>query len=749
MSKPHQTSEVLTYEGLEKWTREKLDKMLGMPSNEIVKYIFQLESNSDIQSYLIELLGQTKKTKDFYDQLEKKINSLPRRVTKFQKLVQPPQQQQQQQSSNRLNIKSSQQQQQQTTTSSEGSNKPKKTKKSIASFKEIDTQIKYGEKCDCQATKHSLITNCLNCGKIICEQEGKGPYQRNTVAQQELEYKKQLQQEKNTTRITIDFVGRRILSASPMEIKVDKLNFDDSNSNNKNNSNQQHVEVSASKNNQIKEGIHYKPTATESTTKNVSKDTKEKSNDKKKNNKNIDSNNNNNNTKQNKGDSKVVEQQQHKSLGIITKQYYGVDDDLLVMTSTKTQENRKPVSSSLKFKGIMEGIWCQNIKDKKLPKFHIYQNYIQTMKQKDCNYFVISPDHYYENNNNISTLPPKEVEAFLKQLNTLAIKNGITLNIALIFPREFAFSAPESLETLKKKIAYYQKEIGIKDFTLVLPSGFDAAFSQPICAPNTTKTETNNAKSYSQCQTVFINQLFDSIGVGSGLNVGNLLVCPSFFEISLKTAPTRQQIEYWREISKNVNHQSPIIFTTPNGILTNQLLGKIQNIFEKRPLIVIEKYPYGIRKQGENRIYWDPYQCEFIDHDSLLTGVLASPFDLQLTIDNLSTIIPISTFLQYLQSPANYQSMTSLRANILEMTGDDRLSEDFADLILALSNGILEQLLSSDKSSTDPREQIFFNDLLKKCNHIQSYFVKLVPNDPIVNNLQLISNTLKKFSSSN
>lgn len=26
--------------------------------------------------------------------------------------------------------------------------------------------------CDCQATEHPLITNCLNCGKILCELEG-------------------------------------------------------------------------------------------------------------------------------------------------------------------------------------------------------------------------------------------------------------------------------------------------------------------------------------------------------------------------------------------------------------------------------------------------------------------------------------------------------------------------------------------------------------------------------------------------
>ncbi|KAL1375947.1 hypothetical protein pipiens_017176 [Culex pipiens pipiens] len=29
--------------------------------------------------------------------------------------------------------------------------------------------------CDCQAAKHKLVNNCLQCGRIVCEQEGSGP----------------------------------------------------------------------------------------------------------------------------------------------------------------------------------------------------------------------------------------------------------------------------------------------------------------------------------------------------------------------------------------------------------------------------------------------------------------------------------------------------------------------------------------------------------------------------------------------
>lgn len=34
--------------------------------------------------------------------------------------------------------------------------------------------LKGRNRCDCQASKHKLINNCLSCGRIVCEQEGSG-----------------------------------------------------------------------------------------------------------------------------------------------------------------------------------------------------------------------------------------------------------------------------------------------------------------------------------------------------------------------------------------------------------------------------------------------------------------------------------------------------------------------------------------------------------------------------------------------
>jgi hypothetical protein len=35
--------------------------------------------------------------------------------------------------------------------------------------------VSWSIRCECQASKHSLVRNCLECGRVICAQEGPGP----------------------------------------------------------------------------------------------------------------------------------------------------------------------------------------------------------------------------------------------------------------------------------------------------------------------------------------------------------------------------------------------------------------------------------------------------------------------------------------------------------------------------------------------------------------------------------------------
>ncbi|KAL5747439.1 hypothetical protein ACOSP7_024442 [Xanthoceras sorbifolium] len=59
----------------------------------------------------------------------------------------------------------------------QGNQKKKKAGKvvSLAEAAKGSIIFQQGKPCSCQARQHKLISNCLSCGKIVCEQEGEGP----------------------------------------------------------------------------------------------------------------------------------------------------------------------------------------------------------------------------------------------------------------------------------------------------------------------------------------------------------------------------------------------------------------------------------------------------------------------------------------------------------------------------------------------------------------------------------------------
>lgn len=61
----------------------------------------------------------------------------------------------------------------------QSNNRKKKAGKviSLAEAAKGSIVFQQGKPCSCQARQHRLISNCLSCGKIVCEQEGEGPCQ--------------------------------------------------------------------------------------------------------------------------------------------------------------------------------------------------------------------------------------------------------------------------------------------------------------------------------------------------------------------------------------------------------------------------------------------------------------------------------------------------------------------------------------------------------------------------------------------
>lgn len=59
----------------------------------------------------------------------------------------------------------------------QGNSKKKKAGRvvSLAEAAKGSIVFQQGKPCSCQARQHKLVSNCLSCGKIVCEQEGEGP----------------------------------------------------------------------------------------------------------------------------------------------------------------------------------------------------------------------------------------------------------------------------------------------------------------------------------------------------------------------------------------------------------------------------------------------------------------------------------------------------------------------------------------------------------------------------------------------
>ncbi|XP_066952695.1 activating signal cointegrator 1 [Macrobrachium rosenbergii] len=183
---------------LEKWACSEMEK-LGIPEpSAIVRYLQPIENPVEVEEYLISMLDTGNPShRHFIEEFLRKQEEIKTAVdTRFYRKpdleVSPvfkvgDKKKQRGAKENGFN-KGPERMQPPTQTNgslptppqpSGGSSGKKKTKYvSLYSNegKNKDVVLLSGRhKCDCQASKHKLINNCLKCGRVICEQEGSGP----------------------------------------------------------------------------------------------------------------------------------------------------------------------------------------------------------------------------------------------------------------------------------------------------------------------------------------------------------------------------------------------------------------------------------------------------------------------------------------------------------------------------------------------------------------------------------------------
>jgi len=193
------------------WCQKELTRLLQFDTSEdIVRYILSIESAKELEEYLLELLNPEDESHlQFIKELIQKWkprSSPVANVTVYQKEKEEevyfagtkPKEKKKKVRNEKRDEDENEDCPPSASNADEKSGAKKKTKfvelYSAEGEARQEVRLPGRHACECQATKHKLISNCLNCGRIVCDQEGSGPcfFCGNLVCtKQELEFMNQ------------------------------------------------------------------------------------------------------------------------------------------------------------------------------------------------------------------------------------------------------------------------------------------------------------------------------------------------------------------------------------------------------------------------------------------------------------------------------------------------------------------------------------------------------------------------------
>lgn len=163
---------------MEKWMREKLSELLNfLVPNDLTTYILQVENEKDLDEYLRSLLdNENPSHRQFVTELKKRRASY-NNETRYKKTNDDDNISKKQSDKKKGKAKGKKNVQVQEVVKPEIKSEKieKKKTKFVSLLSHGNVLLKGRHKCDCEANRHALINNCLNCGRIVCVQEGSGP----------------------------------------------------------------------------------------------------------------------------------------------------------------------------------------------------------------------------------------------------------------------------------------------------------------------------------------------------------------------------------------------------------------------------------------------------------------------------------------------------------------------------------------------------------------------------------------------
>ncbi|KAI3685111.1 hypothetical protein L6452_34345 [Arctium lappa] len=149
--------------------KEYLDNIVGEDAGRhvIVEYL-KRRGYTDTTSTLLD--DPTSQLREYVKPPAKEPISVTKKTVKAPKEAAPS-------TSKEKNVQSQITQPQNQQKGNQSKSKKKKSGKviSLAEASKGSIIFQQGKPCSCEARRHRLVSNCLSCGKIVCEQEGEGP----------------------------------------------------------------------------------------------------------------------------------------------------------------------------------------------------------------------------------------------------------------------------------------------------------------------------------------------------------------------------------------------------------------------------------------------------------------------------------------------------------------------------------------------------------------------------------------------
>eukprot|EP00026_Physarum_polycephalum_P002893 Phypoly_transcript_02902.p1 GENE.Phypoly_transcript_02902~~Phypoly_transcript_02902.p1 ORF type:complete len:771 (+),score=108.44 Phypoly_transcript_02902:123-2435(+) len=743
---------------LHAWANQQLQTLLGFEGvNDILEHIMRLE-DQELPNYLHGLLGKTSQVNKFINQLKEKRKKftpgrfeVPIGVQIYQKdkdddLPGKRGKKKHGQSAGSSAVVSSGHVEfdavHHTAPSSARKKRGNKGKSSV-NVDDADHLLLPGRaECECQGTRHSALTNCIGCGKIICEQEGYGKCffcgfvvnpprgdkarsvqlekaiqhkdtllnydrtsaQRTVVLDDQSDYfsvesnqwlskaerdkisshlmlqRAKAEALKNKHTITFDFAGRRVVVDTPPKIDISLPTTSLST-----------PETTTTPTNPTNPTAKPKPAkATPLYNPHIDIAQPKFVSDKK---------------TPTAGKPKASEGKQLRSSKRIQHQYFGVDDT----QSDDDDDNNNP-HTPWKICGVIEGVWMHEFQETSLQEHatNTLNKLLTAMSAKGMNHFVFFPDKRALWREKFV----KRTENEVTNLHKTCTDKHINLACGIVLDAAVRLMSTDDLNLLVAKISFLVK-LGINHISLflnhVMPGGED-----------------QSGADFAVEQAKFLNVVASEVQTFSNSldeQTIHWYILPTYFYADFSdTAPIpRNQVEYWKSFNKTLDQKFHLYFHINHLV---KYAPKIPSFFPNRRLIALEQFPDPSLPLSSHSLFiplepYAPSEGDLEKLPSLVYGMAASTRTLMYAATASEwNLVQLLTFLDFARNLAKYRNMVSLKAALTIVLKDERIVSDLLDIISTVPSSVAASEANTNQISSH-FAKIVCRELLEKLVHVK------------------------------